>query len=229
MRRRPAQIVNMMTSGVLRLLLPIVLGPLGIIPAPVFGQQVPDTTFRPKVVAPAYKLGNGPLVMVDEAHNNSHTLEGSYRGFAELLRLDGYRVQPFRKRFGQSALSRGNILVIINALASKNVDNWSLPTPSALTVEEINEVREWVRTGGALLLVADHMPFPGATNALAAEFGVAFMNGFAIDTHNGTLSCSGSQTVLWPGTRSRRDGSPRRSLTLSPRFGGRLSGHQIAA
>ncbi len=41
-------------------------------------------------------------------------------------------------------------------------------------------VTEWVRAGGALFLIADHMPFPGAAENLAAAFGFTFYNGFAI-------------------------------------------------
>ncbi|CAN5713200.1 hypothetical protein BH23GEM1_BH23GEM1_06580 [soil metagenome] len=66
--------------------------------------------------------------------------------------------------------------------AQQNVDNWKLPTPSAYTAEEIEAVRQWVSDGGSLLLVADHMPFPGATAALACALGFTFANNFAIDT-----------------------------------------------
>jgi uncharacterized protein (DUF2249 family) len=57
-----------------------------------------------------------------------------------------------------------------------------LPTPSALTDEEIEIVRQWVENGGALFLIADHMPFPGAAEKLAAVFGFEFSNNFAFDT-----------------------------------------------
>lgn len=150
--------------------------------AALTGQQVVDSTFRPRVRAPAYASGAGPLVLVDEAHNNRHTLDGSYRPFAELLRLDGYRVEPLRQRLTREALARARILVIINALASQNVDNWVLPTPSAFDADEITAVHDWVAGAGALLLAADHMPFPGAAEDLARRFGVAFSNVFAIDT-----------------------------------------------
>lgn len=156
---------------------------LGTLPAAALpGQQVVDSTFRLRVDAPAYPPDAGPLVLVDEAHNNPHTVNGSYRPFAELLRLDGYRVEPLRARLTPDALARARILVVINALASHNVDNWTLPTPSAFDSLEIETVHEWVSGGGALLLVADHMPFPGAAEEMARRFGIEFTNGFAIDT-----------------------------------------------
>lgn len=64
-------------------------------------------------------------------------------------------------KLSAAALTRANILVIVNVLATENVGNWKLPTPSAYTPDEIEAVRRWVSDGGSLLLVADHMPFPG--------------------------------------------------------------------
>jgi uncharacterized protein (DUF2249 family) len=73
-------------------------------------------------------------------------------------------------------------LVISNALNERNIEDWSLPTPSAFTDEEIEIVRKWVEDGGALFLIADHMPFAGAAKKLAAVFGFEFSNGFAFNT-----------------------------------------------
>jgi hypothetical protein len=72
-----------------------------------------------------------------------------------------------------------DVLVISNALHERNEKDWSLPTPSAFTTEEIAVVRSWVESGGSLLLIADHMPWPGAAADLARAFGVEFSNGFA--------------------------------------------------
>ena len=148
----------------------------------VSAQQVVDSTFRPTVAAPTFAPGTGPVVLFDEAHNSFHSLSRSFRPFAELLRLDGYRVVPLETKLSAAALTGANILVIVNVLAAENVGNWKLPTPSAYTVEEIEVVRRWVSEGGSLLLVADHMPFPGATAELARALGFDFVNNFAIDT-----------------------------------------------
>lgn len=145
-------------------------------------QQRVDSTFQPRVETPAYAAGTGPLVLVDEGHNNSHMLTGAYRPFRDVLLADGYRVEPQRQPFTGASLASAQILVVINALADRNVDNWTLPTPSAFQDAEIQAVLRWVSAGGSLLLVADHMPFPGAAEDLARHFGVAFSNGFAIDT-----------------------------------------------
>jgi hypothetical protein len=142
-------------------------------------QQVADTDFKPPIAKPAYEQNTGPLVLIDEAHFNFHTASGRYLPFAELLRRDGYVVKPSTSKFSKESLSGAKILVIANALAQRNVEEWNLPTPSAFTDEEITAVREWVKGGGSLLLIADHMPFPGGAEKLAGEFGVKFVNGFA--------------------------------------------------
>ncbi len=142
-------------------------------------QQVADTTFNPPITKPAYTIGSGPVVMLDEAHFNFHTAAGRYLPFAQLLRRDGYVVQASASRFNKESLRRGKILVIANPLAEVNQGNWALPNPSAFADDEITAVRDWVREGGALLLIADHMPFAGAAEKLAAAFGIRFSNCFA--------------------------------------------------
>jgi hypothetical protein len=84
--------------------------------------------------------------------------------------------------FETDRLKRCRILVISNALNELNTENWYLPTPSAFTPEEINSVMSWVRSGGSLFLIADHMPMGGAAADLASAFGFGFSNGFAADT-----------------------------------------------
>jgi hypothetical protein len=164
-------------------------------------QQVADTAYTPPILDPEFPAGEGPLVLIDEAHHNFHTADGRYLAFARLLRRDGYTVEPNRQPFTSPVLARADVLVIANALAEQDEDpeDWRLPTPSAFTGAEIEAVEEWVRRGGSLLLIADHMPIPGAAEALAAAFGFRFQNGFAIDT----ISGSGDATFR------RSDGSLR--------------------
>ena len=152
------------------------------IPFCLGAQQVADTTYRPPIPNPAFAAGRGPLVLLDEAHTNFHTVEGRYRPFVMLLERDGYVVRPNRTPFSTAALARARVLVIANALHESNEERWSLPTPSAFTDAEITAVRDWVESGGSLLLIADHMPFGGAAEKLALAFRVAFGNGFAADS-----------------------------------------------
>ena len=153
-------------------------------------QQVADTSFAPAIERPAYEAGRGPRVTIDEAHLNFHTADGGYAPFATLLRRDGYQVQSSRDPFTAGSLARADILVVANAMHKQSENDWApLPNLSAFTDQEVAAVEAWVRAGGSLLLIADHMPLAGHAETLAAAFGVRFQNGFAQDAAgNGTLT-----------------------------------------
>lgn len=143
-------------------------------------QQVPDSAFRPVVAHPAY--GNRhPVVRVDEAHHNFHTISGRYQAFAELLRADGYRVEASTAPFTAASLRGADVLVIANALGDEGMNSPGAARP-AFTPAEVSAVRAWVEGGGSLLLIADHAPFGSAAEALGSAFGVAMGKGFARDT-----------------------------------------------
>lgn len=174
---------------------------LGLICANLLSQQVADTTFNPLIPNPEFAIGTGPVILIDEGHNNFHTADSRYLPFARLLRADGYVVKGYTGEFSLPQLKSARILVIANALNRINIQNWFLPTPSAFTAEEINIVQKWVNAGGSLFLIADHMPMGGAAADLAGAFGFKFTNGFAADTakpgnayfyrrDNSLLSCS---------------------------------------
>ena len=131
------------------------------------------------VAKPAFAKDAGPVVLIDAAHHNFDTAEARFKPFADLLRNDGFKVAGSEAPFTGAVLARAKVLVIANALDQPNVDHWQMPTPSAFTAAEIAAVKTWVEGGGALLLVADHMPFAGAVNDLAKAFGFNFINGFA--------------------------------------------------
>ncbi len=154
----------------------------GLFVSPAAAQQVADSSFAVPLAAPAYSRDAGPIVLLDEAHTNFHTLDGRYLVFGRVLRQDGYQVRPSRVPFSTRALAGARVLVIANALHASNAGKWELPTPSAFTAAEIAAVHDWVMAGGSLLLIADHMPFPGAAGALAEAFGVHMRNGFAYDS-----------------------------------------------
>ena len=145
-------------------------------------QQVSDTLSVPQPKSPAYKPGTGPVIVIDEAHHNFHTAVGRFRPFAILLERDGYKVSRGTSPFTKTTLDGAGILVISNALSERNETEWSVPTPSAFTDDEIAVVKKWVEDGGSLFLISDHHPFPGCNEKLAAAFGFRFYNGFAFDT-----------------------------------------------
>ena len=52
--------------------------------------------------------------------------------------------------------------------------------PSAYANDEVSVIIDWVQAGGALLMVVEHMPFPGAFGLLLDAFAIEVSNGFAI-------------------------------------------------
>ena len=159
------------------------LGTCAVISA-IGGQQVADTAFRPPIEKPAYPVGTGPVVQIDEAHHNFHTATGRYSPFADLLRRDGYVVKPSAARLTADALERGRVLVISNASRETALGESTSSDPSAFSAEEIAAVREWVAAGGSLLLIADHEPWAPAAEALGRAFGIRFRGGMANTPEN---------------------------------------------
>lgn len=147
-------------------------------------QQVADPNFDTKVAKPTYTK-DGPRVLFDEAHNNFHTASGRYKPFAELITSDGYRVTPHRQKLTRDALKGYDILVIANALGAQAMNTPEASNP-AFTEEECDAVRDWVRAGGALLLIADHAPVGAANANLGKRFGVEMSNAYTIDPANAT-------------------------------------------
>lgn len=152
----------------------------------VGAQQVADRDFRPPIARPLHAEGAGPVVCVDEAHANFHTLGGRFWAFGALIRRDGFVPRALREKADRRALAPCAILVVANAQPSEAAwDSYPSPTPSAFSPAEVQAVRDWVGRGGRLLLIADHMPLAGAATALAAAFGVRFTDGFAVEAFEG--------------------------------------------
>jgi hypothetical protein len=146
---------------------------------PAGAQQVEDPGFKPVIASPAFADGKGPVVSIDEAHNNFHTASGRYQPFANLLRRDGYVVSASSASFDKAALSQAAVLVIANATGARNQPPFNAPIEPAFSNAEVAAVREWVVSGGSLLLIVDHFPWPDASRHLAAALGIHFDSGTA--------------------------------------------------
>ena len=142
------------------------------------GQEAHDNDIDLEVNDPAFARDEGPYLAIDEGHFNYHTGRGRFAPFADLLRNDGFQVTGLAGPFSEESLEDVDILVVSNALSEVNKEHWTLPTPSAFTSGEIATLRSWVDDGGALLLIADHFPFPGAAAEMAQAFGFTFLNSF---------------------------------------------------
>ncbi len=141
------------------------------------GPQVPDVNFDVSVTQPAAK---GTKVLFDEAHHNFHTTEGRYQPFAGLMRNDGCVITPNREPFTPGSLKPHRLLVIANALRAAIMGAPEAGNP-AFTERECAAVRDWIRGGCALLLIADHAPMGAAVERLAREFGVVMSNAYTSD------------------------------------------------
>ena len=134
-----------------------------------------DTSFSYAIKNPAYPEGKGPVILIDEAHNNFHTAVGTYLPFAELLRQDGYVVKRAKDKISQELLKSGMVYVIADAQPPFEAGD-----PPTFSEEEIRILNLWVKNGGALFLITDHMPDPGAIADLALSFGIEVSNGYAM-------------------------------------------------
>ena len=140
-----------------------------------------DPDFDTNVANPAFSRGVGPLIVIDEGHNNWHTGTGRYKPFADILRNDGYRVEAHHGSFTTESLDGASIVVIASAIAdgaTPDPSTW-LPIKSAFSGDEIAVLVDWVRGGGSLFLITDYMPIAGWSVDLAAGFGVHIANGYA--------------------------------------------------
>ncbi|GGF64954.1 DUF4350 domain-containing protein [Alteromonas lipolytica] len=150
-----------------------------LLPVRLVAEQKVDTEYNPTPFRCAYcQAADAPVVSIDNAHFNFHTLENRYAPFAKVLAADGFNVKSHSALFSEESLEKTGILVIANALNEKNETNWDLPIYSAFTRQEINVLYRWVKQGGALFLIADHMPWPAASADLAEVFGFGFFNGY---------------------------------------------------
>jgi hypothetical protein len=150
---------------------------------PPRGKQA-DPDFDATVAKPAF-VTTHPKVLIDEAHHNFHTAAGRYKPFADLIANDGYQVAPNRKKFARDVLATCDVLVVANALAAEagRVGDPEMALP-AFTEAECNAVADWVKAGGALLLITDHYPFGWAAKDLAKRFGVEIGKAYTIDPAN---------------------------------------------
>jgi hypothetical protein len=134
-----------------------------------------DRAFRYVIAKPGYPQGNGPVVLIDEAHNSFHTAVGTYRPFADLLKQDGYVVKRAELKISEKLLSSGDIYVIADAQPPAKISD-----PPTFSNEEIRILNDWVGKGGALCVITDHMPDPGAIEDLARSFGIEVNNGYVL-------------------------------------------------
>jgi hypothetical protein len=152
----------------------------------------------------AYPSGQVPVVAIDEGHFNVHTESTTYRGLADALRRDGFRVDALASRFTRDLLAPIAVLVISNARAAASGPLEERGRP-AFTSSELDILVDWVHRGGGLLLVVDHYPIGGANHELGARFGVDIRNGYTSDPLHQRQELSGQVALSARGTVTTSD------------------------
>ena len=163
--------------------------------SPARSQQMADPDFDTKVARPAYTKKH-PRVLFDEAHKNFHTTDGRYKPFVSLITNDGYQVTPNKEKFQKKTLDGYDVLVIANAAAADSNLGYAAKE-SAFTDEECDAVRDWVRAGGSLLLIADHTPFGAAAENLGKRFGVDMSKAYTSDPQNYDKESGGQSIIVY--------------------------------
>lgn len=154
-------------------------------------EQLPDLAYAFKNAAPAWAGGQGPQITLSTS-NSEFVSRGSMDPFAMLAKSDGFRVARQNGDFLAAFPQNGGILVIANPFVESFKDFPAMTPPSAFRPEEIEAVREWVESGGALLLLADHAPQGGGSSDLAKAFGFEFLNGHTV---NDAAAANGNMVV----------------------------------
>lgn len=155
-------------------------------------QQMADPDFDTQVVRPAY-VDKHPKILFDEAHKNIHVMDKGYKPFVSLISNDGYQITANKAPFSQKTLSGVSVLVIANAVGPSDL----LADHSAFTGAECDAVRDWVRAGGALLLITDHAPTGAAAENLAQRFGVGMSKGMTEDAQNHDTASGDTSQLLF--------------------------------
>ena len=146
-------------------------------------QQVNDLDFTAQVEHPAF-VKKHPRIGIDESHRNFHTRDGRYKPFTDLMRSDGFVVSA-APHFDARPLKGVDILVVANAMgefldSTAGAVRKGAMGPAFMQVE-CDTIRDWVRGGGSLLLIADHVPWGDASAILARQFGVEMGLGIVMD------------------------------------------------
>jgi hypothetical protein len=134
-----------------------------------------DRAFDSRVTDPAYRA-NGPVVLYDEGHLNTHTTAAAYKPLADLLRGDGYRLHVTQQPLTAPALEGVAVLVLALAQGTNDTNDGA-----AYSDAEEAVIERWVRAGGSLLLITDHWPYGSAVSSLARRFDVAMGAGLVQD------------------------------------------------
>jgi hypothetical protein len=136
----------------------------------------PDNDFDVSVSDP--KLTSiKPKVLFDEAHKNHHQIEKTYKPFATLIINDGCVIKSTDKAIDKAALTNTDVYIIGTAMGKEDPGD-----KSPFSQNEVDEIEQWVKDGGSLLLITEHFPIGLAMTPVLSKFGLQVHNGYTEDT-----------------------------------------------
>ncbi|RZF61523.1 hypothetical protein [Sphingobacterium corticibacterium] len=146
------------------------------LPVLLMAQSVSDPRFEVRLEHTLFPGKDGPLIFFDQHHYNAFSLSGQYKGFADVAKAEGYRLEDHKTVISAENLAKANVFVTVNALSHPS--DWDLPNASIYSEEEIETLYRWVHDdGGGLFIITDEMPSAGAVGSLAERFGFNVING----------------------------------------------------
>ncbi len=143
-----------------------------------------DPEFNSMVKEPAYDIGKGPKILLDNGHYNFMVQWDFIKPFADLAMSDGYLTIVDSLKFTPEHLTEFDVVMIISALPFDFTTKTEVTNESTFSQEEINSLYNWVYNGGSLLVFSEHAPFDQAINPLLNRFGITSSIGTTIDTIN---------------------------------------------
>lgn len=146
--------------------------------------------FTGRLDSPVWR-GDGPAVLVDNAHWNHGTADGRLQALAELLTADGYRVLPGANGTRAETLVDARVSVIVNPLGVPGVlRTWAgrvglgglaFFDDDALMGQEIETTLQWIENGGSVLMAVDPAPYARGSRGLAERLGVRMHDRLVVD------------------------------------------------
>lgn len=143
-----------------------------------------DLEFNAEIEVPTYEEGKGPKILLDGAHHNFFIQWDFIKPFTDLAKNDGYQTIVDSLKFTPGYLKRFDVVMIITALPFDFTTKNEVTNEATFSIKEINNLHDWVNSGGSLLVFSEHAPFDQAINPLLKRFGIQSSIGRTIDSLN---------------------------------------------
>lgn len=148
------------------------------------GQMRNDSPFDASVAHPKYTLGKGPKVLFDKGHLNFIVEMGLAKPLMDVATADGYQVEIDSMKFTKAYLSKYKMLVIFPAMPFKFGSKNQVTDEITFTPDELTALRDWVSSGGSLLMFDEHAPIDKSVTPLFNTFGIQLSIGIVSDSLN---------------------------------------------